>query len=227
MASAESGRQVIVHSGTSLQAVDHDFIKFSIIPPVICFCDIPEEVSGSWYTGDVMVMFKEGALEPSSPLCHSAELANILNVTAPEKPILFVYSNGGPDHRVTYISVKLTLIAPFRKLNLDHLCAVKTVPCHSYRNPVERIMSFLNLGLQAIALALKSTPEEMEAEAKKCNSMKALRSVAERIVGFIEAILDSISPVKVILTDIAKRIELKEKKFTVFSPATNEELDIL
>ncbi|KAL5496676.1 hypothetical protein EMCRGX_G013014 [Ephydatia muelleri] len=73
---------------------------------------------------------------------------------------------------------------------------------------------------KAIALARKSMPEEMEAEATKCNSMKALRSVAERIVGFKEAILDSISPVKVILTDIAKRLELKEKKFTVFSPAT-------
>ena len=88
-------------------------------------------------------------------------------------------------------------------------------------------MSVLNLGLQAIALARKSMPEEMEAEATKCNSMKAFRSVAERIVGFKEAILDSISPVKFILTDIAKRLELKEKKFTVFSPATDEELDDL
>ena len=132
-------------------------------------------------------------------------------MTAPEKRILFVYSDGGPDHRVTCISVKLAHIALFRKLNLDYLCAVRTAPYHSYRNPVERIMSVLNLGLQAIALARKSMPEEMEAEATKCNSMKALRSVAERIVGFKEAILDSISPVKVILTDIAKRLELKER----------------
>ena len=72
-------------------------------------------------------------------------------------------------------------------------------------------MSVLNLGLQAIALARKRMPEEMEAEATKCNSMKALRSVAERIVGFEEAILDSISPVKVILTGIAKRLELKAR----------------
>ena len=227
LTSAERGRQVIVHSGTSLQAADHDFTKFSIIPSVVLLCDIPEEVSGSWYTGDVMVMFKEGALEPSSPLRHSAELANILNVTGHEKPILFVYSDGGPDHRVTYISVKLALIALFRKLNLDYLCAVRTAPYHSYRNPVERIMSILNLGLQAIALARKSMPEEMEVEATKCNSMQALRSVAGRKVGFKEAMLDSISSVKAVLTDIAKRLELKEKKFSVFSAATNDELDDL
>ena len=106
-------------------------------------------------------MFKEGALEPSSPLRHSAELANILIVTAPEKPILFVYSDGGPDHRVTYISVKLALIALFRKLNLDYLCAVRIAPYHSDSNPVERILSLLHLGLQAIARARKSMPEEM------------------------------------------------------------------
>ena len=41
VASAECGRQEIVHSGTSLQAADHDFTKFSIIPSVILFCDIP------------------------------------------------------------------------------------------------------------------------------------------------------------------------------------------
>ena len=59
-------------------------------------------------------------------------------------------------------------------------------------------------------------PEEMEAEATKCNSMKALRSVAERIVGFKAAILDYISPVKVILTYIAKRLELKRKEINCF-----------
>lgn len=29
---------------------------------------------------------------------------------------------------------------------MDYLCAARTAPYHSYRNPVERIMSILNLG---------------------------------------------------------------------------------
>ena len=81
--------------------------------------------------------------------------------------------DGGPDHRVTYISVKLALIVLFRKRDLDYLCAVRTAPYHSYKNPVER-MSTLNLGLQAVALAQKSMPADMEAEASKCNNLKAL-----------------------------------------------------
>ena len=83
MASAERGRQVIVHSGMQLQAADHDFMKFSIIPSVVLLCDIPDEVSGSWYcnTGDVMVMFKEGAFEPSSPLyVIQQSLQNLLTI---------------------------------------------------------------------------------------------------------------------------------------------------
>ena len=128
-------------------------MKFSIIPSVVLVCDMPEEVSGSWYTGDVYVMLKEGAFELSSPLRHSTELSNVLGDRVQHKPILFVYSDGGPDHRVTYISVKLALIALFRKMDVDYLCAVRTALYHSYRNPVERITSILNLGLQAIALA--------------------------------------------------------------------------
>ena len=33
--SAEGGRQVIVHSGTQLEAANHDFTMFSIIPSVV------------------------------------------------------------------------------------------------------------------------------------------------------------------------------------------------
>ena len=57
--------------------------------------------------------------------------------------------------------------------------------------------------------------------------MKALRAVAERSPAFREAPLDSIAPVKIVLTDIAQRLELKEKKFCVFTAASAQELDDL
>ena len=95
VSSAERGRQVIVHSGTSLQSSDYDFTTFSIIPSVVLWCDIPAEISGSWYDGEVKVMFKEGAFEPSSRLRHSAELANAVSTQVENKPVLFIYSDGG------------------------------------------------------------------------------------------------------------------------------------
>ena len=54
-------------------------------------------------------------------------------------------------------------------------------------------------------------PEEMEAEAARCNSLKTLCALAERKGEFRGASMDSIAPVKLLLTDIAQRLELKER----------------
>lgn len=77
-------------------------------------------------------------------------------------------------HQVTYTLVKLSLIALFKKMDIDYLCAMITAPYQSYRNPVERIMAIVNLGLQAIAIARGKMPKEMEDEPEKCNSLFVL-----------------------------------------------------
>ena len=227
VAAVQRGRQVIVPTQARLQASDHDFTKFGIIPSVALLVDIPDEISGSWYHGEVKIMFKDSAFEPSSPVRHCTELYNIVLAHSPEKPILFVYTDGGPDHRVTYTSVKLSLIALFKKIDLDYLCAMRTAPYQSYRNPVERIMAIVNIGLQAIAIARAEMPKEMEEEAQRCNSLKALRAVALQNSEFQGACLDAIAPVKMLLTDIAVRLQLKEKKFQVFIAATPAEISDL
>lgn len=84
---------------------------------------------------------------------HNAEIRKILGETGNlGKPIRLIYSDGGPDHRVTYPSVKLSLIAMFFLDNCDYVLAMRNAPHQSYRNWVERIMSTLNLSLQAIAI---------------------------------------------------------------------------
>ena len=60
----------------SLQAGDHDFTKFGIIPSVAFVLDIPDDIEGSWCTGDVYVDIKNTVFEPSSPLRHACELYN-------------------------------------------------------------------------------------------------------------------------------------------------------
>ena len=98
VASAERGRQVIVGTQSSFQAVDHDFTKFSIISSVVLINDIPEEISGSWYDGQVCILFKEGAFEHSSSTRHCTELGVLLQHKVISRPVLFIYSDGGPDH---------------------------------------------------------------------------------------------------------------------------------
>ena len=109
--------------------------------------DIPDDIQDSWHRGQVLVGFKDAVFEVSSPFRHVTELSHVLGGGDEHcKPVLLMYSDGGPNHRLTYVSVQVSLIAIFKKLDLDFLCAGRTAPSHSWRNPVERVMSTLNLG---------------------------------------------------------------------------------
>jgi len=224
VAAAERGRRVAVRANESLMVTDHDFTKFGLIPSVILLLDIPEEISGSWYCGKVFVSLKDSVFEPSSPLRHACELYGVLRSTSFSKSVLFLYSDGGPDHRLTYVSVQLSLICLFRKLDLDFLCAGRTAPYHSWHNPVERIMSILNLGLQCVGLAREKMPEDYEKEVTKCNNLTQLRKIAERTNQFKGAVKDSLSPVKILLCNIFSRLQLKAEPVQTFTSATTEEI---
>lgn len=128
------------------------------MPSVSLEVDIPEAVEGSWYQGKVYVCNKDAVFEPSSPTRHALELERILGFP---KPIPTVYSDGGPDHRCTYLSVIYTMIYLWHKLDIDLLIFARTPPGNSWKNPAERIMSQLNLALQAIGM--------MRAESDKVN----------------------------------------------------------
>ena len=68
-------------------------------------------------------------------------------------PVVLVTSDGGPDHCLTYLSVKVALIALFVHLDVDMLIAISTCPYQSWTNMAERVMSTPNLALQNVSLA--------------------------------------------------------------------------
>ena len=133
LAACERGKQVLVSLKTKFQVSDHDFSKFSFSPSVALLIDIPEQIEGSFYRGDVFIGLKENAFEQSTPLRHMTELNQILSSKLDTNPILLLYTDGGPDHRLTYVSVKMSLIALFLARDLDYLCAVRTPPYHSWK----------------------------------------------------------------------------------------------
>ena len=228
VAAAERGRRVIVAVGTTFEVGDHDFTKFSIVPSVVLINDIPHEVEDSWYCGRVIVTLKEASFEPSTPLRHVTELRKILTSRDDIiKPILCIYSDGGPDHRVTYLSVKVSLILLFRALDLDYLLAVQTAPYNSWRNPVERVMATLNIGLQSVGLMRKAGDDAFERLAAACNSLKDLRKAAEKVPQFRNDVIDSVAPVKVLLSQIFQRLQFKGKKVEVSEAATQSDIDSL
>ena len=136
--------------------------------------------------------------------------------------ILFVYSDGGPDHRLTYLSVQLSLIALFINLNLDILIAGRTAPSHSWANPVEKIMSIINLGIQCIGIMRERMGEEFETCLRKCNSLKHIRKECS---DFKEDVRNSLAPTKELIASVLRRLQLKGKNFQVFSSASDKEIE--
>lgn len=137
------------------------------------------------------------------------------------KPIRLIYSDGGPDYRVTYPSVKLSLIAMFLLDNCDYVLAMRTAPHQSYRNWVERIMSTLNLALQTIAIERRKMSDQMEHIIKSLNTMVSIRKAADKNDSFKTALTDSLEPVKSSLNSLFERLSLKQKNFMIGSPASD------
>ena len=226
VAAVERGKQVIVSSsGHKFAVADHDFTKYSITPSVTLFTDIPDSIEGSFYRGQVFVGIKDAVLEASSPLRHSTELYRVMLEHGNSPPILLLFTDGGPDHNVTFFKVQLGLIALFLHLNLDLLEALRTAPYNSWKNPCERVNCILNIGLQAVGLMRKQMPDNMEEPLKHCTSMDDICKEVSKNQALNEALQDSIEPVKLLLTSVFQRLELKRQPFKVFCAASDHKIE--
>ena len=80
-----------------------------------------------------------------------------------------MYTGRGPEHRTTFSSVKIKIIALQKFFNHHHILVAKTAPGHLYRNPVEKIHCILNLGLHRIGtMRMPSIEFKFEYKLKTC-----------------------------------------------------------
>ena len=86
-----------------LGALDHNVnIKGSFTSSFSLEVETTDEFDSS-YRGQVTVALKDPVLQPSSLFRHAIEIKELLQDHV--KPVLIIYSHGGPDHRLTYHSV--------------------------------------------------------------------------------------------------------------------------
>ena len=85
-----------------------------------------------------------------------------------------MYTDGGPNYRTTYWSVKLAHIATFIVGDLDMRIAARTAPSQSICNPAERCMSLLYLALQNISLKRNRMGANIELRVKPGTTLKKL-----------------------------------------------------
>ena len=95
------------------------------------------------------------------------------------KCMLFLYTDGGPDHCLTFPSVQPAQIALILNPNLDILISGRTAPHHSWYHPVERMMSIMNLGLQCISIMWTEGKDEFKQGIKNANNLQQLQEYAD------------------------------------------------
>ena len=221
------GRESIASVASTLTALDHDMGKASITPSVIL--QVSKEVKSvdeSFVRGKVGVTLNDSVFEGSNPFRHAAMLVKFLE--RGEIPnILLKYSDGGTDQRNTLESVRCATICLFKELNLDMVIASRCAPGHSFMNPVERVMSVLNIGLQNCALEREKMEDEKEALVKRCSSASEVRKLAVKSPEIETNWKDSIRPVKEVIAQRFQRLKLKDDPITVINTVTSEEEDML
>jgi len=112
-------------------------------------------------------------------------------------------------------------------MDLDYLVAARTPPGHSWKNPVERIMSILNLGLQCIGLMRKEMISEFEELMNKCNSMADIRRLAEEKSQLKLELSNSLAPTIDLMENIFERLNLKDEPFSTYKAASENEIEEL
>lgn len=131
----------------------------------------------------------------------------------------------GPDHRLTYLSVKVALIALFRSLDLDMLIAIWMCPYQSWTNMAERVMSTLNLALQNVSLARAAMDPELELMIHSKTTLTDLWDTISRSSALASAFRDSMSSVIVRLAQRFNQMKLKEDPVQCATAASDKDVD--
>ena len=142
------------------------------------------------------------------------------------KPVLVIVSDGGPDHRVTFGSVKVSCLTLFRAIDLDMLICVRTCPYQSWTNVAERVMSTLNLALQNVSLARTAMADHFERLIKNKNSLADIRQAINVTPDLGPALLDSMSAPLVTVSQRFQAMKVKDNKVKVGVAAIHADLDM-
>ena len=94
---------------------------------------IPDCALESFYRGIVYVCIKDAVFQPSTPLRHATEVKGIIGDKMKDLRVLLMYTDGGPDHNVKYLTVWVSLICLFLSGDLDLLVAARTCPTQSWK----------------------------------------------------------------------------------------------
>ena len=227
LALSHKTRQCFVPSDLQFEASDHDMcIKTHFICSLMGKINWPEDNSislGNYYDMDVTMILKEGALYPSNPFRHCAEL--ILNNKDLKEEFLIIQGDGGSDYNCTSPRSIISFIVIMIELKLQHLIAAKNAGGYSIYNPVERPMGAITYGMQTLALARNESTPEVEMKIKQCQSIKAFIDKYGDDEAIKDEYLKSVKPCSDAIKNTIRNVEYANKKIKVGQFADQEVID--
>ena len=171
----------------------------------------------SWYHGKASVGIKISATDLFTALQNATEVANVLIEKFDTKeavpPVLILYTDGGPEHRTKFLSVKIVLICLQKYLDIDQVLAVRTAPGHSYQNPGEKINCQLNIGLYGIGYMRKHlTDPFFEQSLSRCTGLGDVHKLIEKNSDRNTKLLkECCQPCINLISETFLRLKLKDK----------------
>ena len=178
-------KKVLVLEGNVPLALDHDYGFMKLSPSVFLRVSVPDTLEGSFYNGTVSVVNRDVAFDPSSAKRAASDLISVMDKSSlilPNgnyiKPMLALKTDGGPERRTSFVTVRLGNLALFKQLNLDVLIVMRTAAGQSFVNPAEKVMCVLNLGLYGTSFSrLPVDDAEFESRLASIGSMDELRDL--------------------------------------------------
>ncbi|KAF2890590.1 hypothetical protein ILUMI_15583 [Ignelater luminosus] len=173
---------------------DHDYpiVKgLKLIPSVIgvlCFKDW--KVS---YSGPTCISIREVAIDSSTAETHRQDLIKYLHHDKMRdyfwsnnriKPVLVVFSDGGPDKAPRNEKVLQAAVKSFKMLDLDAMFVCTNAPHQSARNPVERRMAPLSRDLCGLIIPHDVCGTHLDARGRTIDKVLEKKNfeAAERIL---------------------------------------------
>lgn len=219
-------RKVIVPVGVVPSATDHDFNRAQLVPSVMLVVAVPYILThAAWYEGVSTVTIKNSIFEASSAMRHAAEVLKNLPLPELSKPVYVSYTDGGPDHRTSFISVILAAIAIWRKGDFDIFVHARTPAGLSIRNPAERVMSVLNIALYSYCVVRKELSNAEEKLIKPLNSKKKWRQAAANNKNIINLATKTMAETIERLEERFARLQFSKESIKIGTKANTSDIE--
>ena len=149
VAPLERNKKTPTASGKAAQAGHHTFTWAKGNPSMALIADIPDDPGDSFYRGQVCGVIQDQLWEASTAVRHSTQYLKMLedNGGIDNLSLNFIYTDGGPDHNLTFLTVQLALICLHLATGADATVAARPSARNSWISCIEKVMCICNYAM--------------------------------------------------------------------------------